>query len=115
MKNKIKLHLTHHFTKRCMYGNVYHVVTIENIRTGKSFSVSTPSLSNVTGILCDAFGGWDKAGYIVSECPTGSARFSSLPSASGDLNPCAFEAGKPYKGSWRKELNAIGFRLPKSV
>ena len=113
MKNKIKLHLTHHFTKRCMYGNVYHVVTIQSIRTGKSFSVSTPSLGNVTGILRDAFGGWDKAGYIVSEAPTGSARHSSLPDSSHDLNPCSFEDGSPYKGSWKKELTKIGFRLPK--
>ena len=115
MKNKIKLHLTHHFTKPCMYGNVYHVVTIQSIRTGKSFSVSTPSLGNVTGILRDAFGSWDNMGYIVSECPTGSARHSSLPDASHDLSPCSFEDGKPYKGSWKKELNEIGFRLPAKV
>lgn len=113
MKNKIKLHLTHHFTKRCTYGNVYHVVTIQSIRTGKSFTISTPSLGNVTAILYDAFGGWDKCGYIVSEAPTGSARLSSLPDASRDLNPCSFKDGKPYKGSWRKELTKIGFHLPK--
>ena len=107
--------LTHHFTKRCTYGNVYHVVNIQNIRTGKSFSVSTPSLENVTGILYDAFGGWDNMGHIVSESPTGSARMSSLPDAQEDLSPCRFEDGKPYKGSWKKELNKIGFRLPKKA
>jgi len=113
MKKKIKLHLIHHFTKRCMYGNVYHVVTIENVRTGKFFTVSTPSLSNVTHILYDAFGGWENCGYIVSERPTGSARISSLPDAICDLNPCSFENRGPYKASWRKELSKIGFKLPK--
>ena len=108
-----KLHLTHHFTKRDIYGNVYHVVTVASIRTGKSFTVSTPSLGNITSILCDAFGGWDKCRYIVSESPTGSARYSSLPEASNDLNPCSFKDGAPYEGSWRKELNKIGFRLPR--
>jgi hypothetical protein len=112
---KTKLLLTHHFAKRDIYGNVYHVVTIENIRTGKSFNVSTPCLSNVKSILYDAFGGWDKCRYIVSEAPTGSARISSLPSAIEDLNPCRFEDGKHYKGSWKKELNRIGFRFPKGV
>lgn len=107
-----KLHLAHHFTKRDIYGNVYHAVRIENIKNGKSFTVSTPSLSNVTSILYDAFGDWENCGYIVSERPTGSARISSLPEASHELNPCRFEDGKPYKGSWKKELNAIGFRLP---
>lgn len=110
-----KLHITHHFTKRCTYGNVYHVVEIENLRNGKSFKASVPSLGNVTSILYDAFGGWDKCGYIVSEAPTGSARLSSLPVALNDLNPCRFEDGAPYKGSWKKELNAIGFRLPKKA
>lgn len=112
---KMKMLLTHHFTKRDTYGNVYHVVTITNLRTGKSFMVGTPSLGNVTGILYDAFGGWDKMGHIVSESPTGSARISSLPLAIKDLNPCRFEDGKPYKGSWKKELNKIGFRLPKKA
>lgn len=110
---KTKILLTHHFTKRCTYGNVYHAVTVENIRNGKSFTVSTPSLGNVTGILYDAFGGWDKCGHIVSEAPTGSTKSSSLPVAKNDLNPCRFEDQKSYKGSWKKELNAIGFRLPK--
>ena len=104
--------LSHHFTKRDTYGNVYHAVTIESIRTGRSFTVHTPSLSNVTHILHDAFGGWDKIPYHVSECPTGSARSSSLPPATCDLNPCSFRDGAPYKGSWKKELNKIGFRLP---
>jgi hypothetical protein len=107
-----KIHLTHHFTKPDLYGNTYHAVTIQNLRTGRSFTVSTPSLGNVTHILYDAFGGWENCRYIVSERPTGSSRIKSLPDASHDLNPCRFEDGKPYKGSWKKELNKIGFRLP---
>ena len=108
-----KLHLTHFYTKRCVYGNVYHAVCVESLRTGKSFIVHTPSLGNVTGILCDAFGGWDKVGYIVSEAPTGSARSSSLPDATVDLNPCSYGNQGPYKASWRKELTRLGFRLPR--
>lgn len=103
--------LTHHFTKRCTYGNVYHAVTIENIRTGKSFTVSTPSLSNVTHILYDAFGGWENMGHIVSEAPTGSARFSSLPKSKHNLNPCSFKDGKPYKGSWKKRIECNRFQV----
>jgi hypothetical protein len=111
---QIKILLAHHFTKRDIYGNVYHVMEIENLKNGKSFMVSTPSLSNVTHILFDAFGSWENCRYIVSERPTGSARLSSLPNAMNVLNPCRFEDGKPYKGSWKKELNKIGFRLPKT-
>ena len=111
----IKIHLTHFFTKRDIYGNVYHVVEIQNLANGKSFKVRTPSLSNITSILYDAFGGgWDNCRYIVSERCTDSARISSLPDALGDLNPCSFEDSAPYKGSWKKELNKIGFRLPKA-
>ena len=109
-----KLILTHYFTKRDLYGNVYHAVQVENVKNGKSFIVSTPSLSNFTHILYDAFGGWENCRYIVSEKPTGSARSSSLPACRGYLNPCRFQDGKPYKGSWKKELNKIGFRLPKT-
>jgi hypothetical protein len=98
-----------------MYGNVYHAVRINNIKNGESFTVETPSLGNVTGILCDAFDGWENCQYIVSEAPTGSARVSSLPERIYDLNPCGFEDRKPYAGSWKKELNKIGFRLPKKT
>ena len=110
-----KLILTHYFTKRCTYGNVYHVVRVENAKNGKSFLVDTPSLSNVTNILFNAFGkDWDKCKYIVSEQCTNSARCSSLPEGL-HLDPCRFEdrKGSPYKLSWKKELNKIGFRLPK--
>lgn len=113
MKTKIKLHLTHYYTKRCLYGNVYHVVVVENIRNAKSFCVSTPSLGNILSILHDAFGGHENCGHIVSEISTNSARSSSLPSATCDLNPCSFEDEGNYKASWRKELTKIGFRLPK--
>ena len=116
MNKPIKIHLTHYFTKRCTYGNVYHVVEIQNLANGASFRVHAPSLSNVTGILFDAFGrDWDKCRYITSEVCTGSARTSSLPEAQQDLNPCSFKDGAPYKGSWKKALNAIGFRLPKAA
>ena len=111
---KIKLHLTHYFTKRDLYGNVYHAVEVRNLRTGKSFMVSTPSLGNIKSILYDAFGGWENSQHIVSESPTGSARVKSLPDANHDLNPCSFKDGKPYSGSWKKELNKIGFRLPRA-
>ena len=99
-----------------MYGNVYHVVKITNLKNGKSFNAETPSLGNVTGILNDAFGGWENMPYIeTSEC-TGSARYSSLPE-SLLLDPCKYDNGKlsgPYKLSWKKELNKIGFRFPKA-
>lgn len=115
MNKTPKLLLTHYYTKRCTYGNVYHVVNVQNLRTGKSFNVDTPSLSNVTSILYDAFGGWENMPYIVSEVCTGSARTSSLPEGL-HLDPCRYDAGKlagPYKVSWKKELNKIGFRFPK--
>ncbi len=116
MKNTpTKLILTHYYTKRCTYGNVYHVVRVENVKNGKSFLADTPSLSNVTSILFDAFGkDWEKCKYIVSEQCTNSARISSLPE-SLFLDPCNFEDRKDsvYKLSWKKELNKIGFRLPK--
>jgi hypothetical protein len=109
---KYKLILTHHYTKRDVYGNVCHAVRVENIKNGKSFTASTPSLGNVEHILCDAFGGWDESRAVIVDTCTGSARSSSLPEGL-HLNPCSFEDGKPYKLSWRKELNKIGFRLPK--
>ena len=112
---KIKIHLTHYYTKRDVYGNVYHAVEIQNLANGKSFKVHTPSLGNVTGIIYDAFGGdCEKCRSITSEVCTGSARTNSLPEARQDLNPCSFEDGGPYKGSWKKELNKIGFRLPRA-
>ena len=116
-KTPIKIHLTHHFTKRDTYGNVYHAVEVQNLKNGQSFTVSAPSLSNVTHILYDAFGGdWEKCRYILSESPTGSARYSSLPDGLCP-DPCKYDAGNlknsPYKVSWKKELNRIGFRLPR--
>ena len=111
-----KVILTHTYTKRCTYGNVYHAVEVENVKNGKSFTVHAPSLGNVEHILHDAFGDWEKAGIQVFENCTNSARYSSLPEETAQgLNPCRFEDGKPYKGSWKKELNKIGFRLPKKA
>jgi len=101
--------LTHTHTKRDIYGNVYHAVQVENIKNGKSFTAHAPSLENVEGILKKAFGGWDKVGLrSVSMC-TGSARVSSLPdeNTSKHLNPCQFTP------DWKRELNKIGFRLPR--
>jgi len=113
-----KLILTHHYTNRCIYGNVYHAITVENIRNGKRFTVHTPSLENVQGILRDAFGGWDKCESVIVPAPTGSARSSSLPeeTVDGFLDQCHFSDEKHpvYNGSWRKELNKIGFRLPRA-
>jgi len=99
--------LTHTYTKRDIYGNIYHAVEIENLKNGKSFTVHAPSLSNVEGILNKAFGGWDKAGLrSVSTC-TASARLSSLPDETVPcMNKCQFTDG------WKRELNKIGFRLP---
>ena len=114
MKKNVKLHLQHYFTNPDIYGNIYHTVRISNIKNGKGFLVEVPCLSNVTGILCEAFGGWENCQYIVSEVPTKSARYSSLPKDRLlNLNPCGFEDIKPYKGSWKRELNKIGFRLPR--
>lgn len=114
-----KLILTHHYTNRCAYGNVYHAVTVENIRNGKSFTVHTPSLGNVEVILNEAFGGWDKCEAVTIPAPTGSSRLSSLPSETvcGVLDTGRFSDKKHhfYTGSWRKELNKIGFRLPRAI
>lgn len=111
-----KVMLNHTYTKRDVYGNVYHAVEVENPRNGKSFIVHTPSLGNVEGILHDAFGSWEAAGIrSISTC-TGSARCSSLPGANteGMVPCCSFsDSTASYKGSWKKELNKIGFRLPK--
>ena len=113
---KTKVILTHTYTKRCTYGNVYHAVEVENVKNGKSFTVHAPSLGNVEHILHDAFGDWEKAGIRVYQNCTNSARTSSLPEETAQgLNPCRFEDGKPYKGSWKEELNKIGFRLPKKA
>ena len=116
MKRQTKVILTHTYTKRCTYGNVYHAVEIENVKNGDSFTVHAPSLGNVEGILRDAFGGWGEAGIRVFEKCTDSTRTSSLPAETAQgLNPCRFEDGEPYKGSWNNELNKIGFRLPKKT
>lgn len=116
MKQNIKLHLQHYYTKRDMYGNVYHAVRVVNIKNGKGFLISTPSLGNVTGILHDAFKGWQNCQYIISEVPTNSVRLSSLPAGRiENLNPCGFDDCKPYKGSWKRELNKIGFKLPRKA
>ena len=100
--------LTHTHTKRDIYGNVYHAVQVENIKNGKSFTVHTPSLGNVEGILNTAFGGWDKAGIRSVTTCTGLIRISSLPDENApNLNPCKFTP------EWKRELNKIGFRLPR--
>lgn len=101
--------LTHTHTKRDIYGNIYHAVQVENIKNGKSFTVHTPSLGNVEGILNKAFGGWDKAGIRSVTTCTGSARLSSLPSqtVANYLNSYHFN------DDWKRELNKIGFRLPR--
>jgi len=107
MRNSKTL-LTHTYTKRDIYGNVYHAIKIENIRNGKSFTVHAPSLSNVEGILHKAFGGWDKAGIRSFSTCTGSARLSSLPDETvPHMNGCQFT------DDWKRELNKIGFRLPR--
>ena len=112
MKINVKLHLVHYFTNRDINGSVYHAVRVRNIKNGKDFCAEVPCLSNATNILRKAFGGWENCQYIVSEVPTNSTRISSLPERMFDLNPCSFEDGKPYAGSWKRELNKIGFRLP---
>lgn len=100
--------LTHTYTKRCINGNVYHAVQIENLRNGKSFTVHAPCLSNVEGILKEAFGGWDKAGIRSVSICTGSARLLSLPWQTVPyMNECQFT------DDWKRELNKIGFRLPR--
>jgi len=104
---KYKLLLTHYYTKCDVNGNIYHAVAVESFRTGKAFTVSTPSLSNVESILRKAFGGWEESRAITREVPTGSARLSSLPERE-HLNPCHFDQG------WKQALNGIGFRLPKA-
>lgn len=106
--NTTKTLLTHTYTKRNWNYIVYHAVQVENLRNGKSFTVHAPCLSNVEGILREAFGGWDKAGMrSVSTC-TGSARLSSLPEQTVPyMNKCQFT------DDWKRELNKIGFRLPR--
>ena len=105
MKYKALLHES--YTKRDMYGNVYHTIKVTNPITGKSFTVETPSSSNVDSILSDAFK--LKSGryphYFTSAC-TNSARLSSLPDHIY-LNQCHFDDG------WKKALNNIGYRIPK--
>lgn len=105
---KTKTLLTHTHTKRDTYGNVYHAVQIENLRNGKTFTVHAPSLSNVERILKQAFGGWDKAGIrSISTC-TGSVRILSLPWQTVPyVDECQFT------DDWKRELNKIGFRLPR--
>jgi hypothetical protein len=105
---KIKTLLTHTHTKRDIYGNVYHAVQVENIKNGKSFTVHTPNLGNVEGILNKAFGGWDKAGLRSVTTCTGSSLLASLPDENAPhLNPCKFTS------DWKRELNKIGFHLPR--
>lgn len=99
---KIKAIIEHEYTKRCVYGNVYHTVKITHPATGRSVTTKTPSLGNVTGILYDAFGGHKD--MITTESCTGSARISSLPDTGEMLPPCR------YKAEWKKALNAIGYR-----
>ena len=96
-------------TKRDTYGNCYHVAKITNTANGKSFSTKAASGSNVEHILSVAFGGWREAGIYMTEKDTGSARLSSLPTASHNLNGCH------YDKAWKKSLNGIGLRNLKAV
>ena len=101
----IKVILKEKYTKRDIYGNVYHTVTITNVRTNKHFTTQTPSLSNVVGILNrSGITNWNNL-YTSSAC-TGSARISSLPTHL-NLNCCNFDK------AWKQELNKIGFRIRK--
>jgi hypothetical protein len=93
-----------------MHGNVYHTIKVTNPKNRQSFTVETPSSSNVDSILYDAFSRDSRSGaypfYFTSAC-TGSARLSSLPSHIY-LNQCHFDDG------WKKALNSIGYRIPKT-
>lgn len=102
----IKALLHEYYTKRCIYGNVYHAVKVTNPKTGASFITETPSLGNVRHILNDIFG--RPTEYYETESCTGSARLSSLPTMIY-LNNCH------ESKEWRKALRGIGYRLPKTV
>lgn len=97
-----KLLINHYYTKRCTYGNVYHVCQIKNLRTNKSFSVSTPSIGNVEHILRDA--GFSFENIESTDICTNSARTSSLPN-SEYFNSCQ------YTKEWAKALRSIGFKV----
>lgn len=99
--------LHHTYTKRDVYGNVYHTVRITNPVNEKFVTVSTCSLGNVEHILYLMFK--FKSGkypFYTTECCTDSARLNSLPQAIY-LNEC-----HPDK-NWKKALNSIGYRIPK--
>ncbi|MEK9983463.1 MAG: hypothetical protein VW879_01860 [Opitutae bacterium] len=100
--------LTHTYTKRDIYGSVYHSVRVENPRNGKSFAVDAAGLEDVEGKLKEAFGGWDRARIQSTSTCTGSARISSLP-AQDVTNYFNYD---DYT-NWKRELNKIGFRLPR--
>ncbi len=102
MKYKALLH--HTWTKRDMYGNVYHTVRVTNPKNGKSFTTKTPSMSNVESILYTAFPPMSGYPYYATNECTGSARLSSLPEHIY-LSQCHFDDG------WKKALNKIGYRL----
>ena len=104
--NKIKIIIEHHYTKRDMYGNVYHVAILINPKNSKRFSTSTPSTGNVYHIISDAFGG--HVHTHETETCTDSARLSSLPE-SMNLACCR------YNKEWKKALNGIGYRNLKAV
>jgi hypothetical protein len=105
MTYKALLH--HTYTKKDIYGNVYHTVRITNPKTGKSVTTSTPSLGNVEHILNSIFPYTSfHYPYYTTECCTDSARLSSLPDHVY-LNDCH------PKDDWKKALRSIGYRLPK--
>ena len=101
--------LHHTYTKRDMYGNVYHTVRITNPRTEKFFTVGTSSLGNVEHILYSLFPECKKTGrylfYTTKRC-TDSARLSSLPQHEY-LNECHPD------NNWEKALRKIGYKIPK--
>ena len=101
MYYKALLHET--YTKRDVYGNVYHVVKITNPKNGKSFTTETPSMSNVISILNRIFTYHNC--YITESC-TGSTKLSSLPSHVY-LDNCH------PNDEWYKALRGIGYRIPK--
>lgn len=98
----IKIILEETRTNRGISGNVYHTVKIINVKNNKYFTVSTPSLSNVDGILKRFMNlQWDNIYSVVTY--TNSARLSSLPT-SLRLDCCRVTP------EWKKELNKIGLR-----
>lgn len=103
----IKFILKEKYTKRDVNGNVYKTVTITNTKNYKSFTVNTPDIGNVVGILTRVFELKYNELYKVSIC-TGSSRISSLPD-NIYLPYCRFDK------NWKEQLNKIGVRVPKNA